>query len=192
MALGDELDLYGVSYLCGGPRRVAVVVLVALCADGRIRISPGRHRVNAVTREPGDPVEAAALDAIPEVGRLLGAVIDTIARSTAVAATRSSLVEQGLFRRWHRAGPTLRGRKTRRRLLADARPPGLRGIAVAGPEGIADDRLRRAFTTPDPEPVRAVRMHVPRRFGGSGGGDTPGRLTMIDGTGASYDGGHGL
>ncbi|WP_443029605.1 TIGR04222 domain-containing membrane protein [Spirillospora sp. NBC_01491] len=75
-------DLYESAWLCGGPGRVALVALVALSRDGRITISSERHRVDAVRRKPGDPVERAALGAIPHTGLLLGPALQRPAVST--------------------------------------------------------------------------------------------------------------
>jgi hypothetical protein len=174
MALGDDLDLYQKAYLCGGPERVALVALVALCQDGRITISPARHRVSAVTREPADPVETAALEAIPEVGCVLGPLSLEISGSPAVTAVRATLVKDGLLSRWRQAGRTSQGRKVRDLLLTGEPAPGPQAIAVNGAAGITDARLHRLFTTPDPEPLGPLTERPRRMFGGSGGRDTPG------------------
>ncbi len=79
-----ELGPYEIAHLCGGPERVAMTVLVGLAGDGRIRVSPDRHRVYAERREPRDPVETAALEVVPKVGRVLGLTMLMIASSPAV------------------------------------------------------------------------------------------------------------
>lgn len=82
---GDaELDLYQIAYVCGGPKRVVMVALVALLQDGRIKISPALHRVNVVRRAPRDPVESAVLDAVPSAGKFLGPTVQAVASSPAV------------------------------------------------------------------------------------------------------------
>jgi hypothetical protein len=174
MAFGDDLDHYQIAYLCAGPERVALVALVALCQDDRITISPARHRVSAVMREPADPVETAALEAIPEVGCVLGPLLRHTAQSPAVIAVRASLVKDGLLSRWQAAGRTSRGRKTRDQLLTREPAPGPQSIAVTGAAGITDAKLYRVFTTPDPEPLGPLTEQSRRTFGGSGGRDTPG------------------
>lgn len=174
MTAGDELDLYETAYLVAGPPRVALVALVALCEERRVAVSTARHRVDALVREPADDMERAVLDAVPDAGRLLGKVLREVERSDAVADVRESLVERGLLSRlrWPGApGRTGEGRRERDRLVADASAKGLRAVAAGGAEAIADARLRRVFTTPDPEPVQ---VRDKRRFGGLGGRDTPG------------------
>ena len=58
-----ELDLYEVAYLCGGPGRAALTAVVTLRQDGRIKISPARHRITITRDEASHPVERAVLDA---------------------------------------------------------------------------------------------------------------------------------
>jgi hypothetical protein len=61
-----------------------MVALVALCEDRQTKISPVRHRVDAERRAPRDPVEVAALDAIPGHGLVLGQALQIIAHSAGV------------------------------------------------------------------------------------------------------------
>ncbi|MXQ68285.1 TIGR04222 domain-containing membrane protein [Actinomadura rayongensis] len=184
----DDIGLHEAAYLCGGPERVAVAALVALAAAGRIRITPGRHRVSVLVREPDGPVEAAVLDAVPDAGRVLGAAVRDVAGSPAVAAVRDALRADGLIARHRVPGlPTLTAKGRRlRRALTEEPPAGLR-VAVLGPDAIADDKLRRTFTTPDPPPASSLlpkrerggehcgEYSAPDRsldYGGTAGGDT--------------------
>ncbi|HET6192876.1 MAG TPA: DUF1707 domain-containing protein, partial [Trebonia sp.] len=81
---GRALRLYEAAYLCGGPRRVALTAVVTMHQDGRIKISPARHRVVVIRDEASDPVERAVLDAAPWPGTGLGLVLDEVAGSAAV------------------------------------------------------------------------------------------------------------
>jgi uncharacterized protein (TIGR04222 family) len=62
------LDLHEVAYLCGGPERVAHTAVVTMERDGRIKISPARHRVQVARDQASHPVERAVLDAAPWPG----------------------------------------------------------------------------------------------------------------------------
>ena len=155
-----DLDVYQIAYLCGGPEGPAIVALVALCEDHQIKISPARHRIEAIRRAPRDPVEVAALDALPAHGRVLGPAIHMIARSAAVEEIGRMLCAERLLPdsrisalwQWRRA---LARRRTRHRLTYHADTlNGLRRVAVSGPQGITDHKLRAIFQTPDPAPVR--------------------------------------
>jgi hypothetical protein len=152
MAVDTELDLYETAFLCGGPQRVAMVALVALCEDGRAEIHPAGHRVGAVRRESDDAVEAAALEAIPESGRHLGYTMSVIARSPAVETIGEALRARGLLNR--RMTSSLRGRSVRSGLTA---AEGLRRVAIEGTSGIEDVRLRNLFAIED-----AGEVHDPR------------------------------
>jgi hypothetical protein len=152
-----DLDSYEIAYLCGGPDRVALVVLVTLHQQGRIRISAGRHRVSVLHRRATEPMHAAVLDAVPDTGKVLGAVVQAVTGSPQVLALIEALKAKGLAaRRRLPAGPSLtaQGRRVRRRLKA-AQPAGHQ-IAVLGTTGIDDATLRRAFETPDPPPGRTL------------------------------------
>ncbi|GAA3794012.1 hypothetical protein GCM10022226_11620 [Sphaerisporangium flaviroseum] len=182
-----DLDLYETAYLCGGPRRVAMVALVALCEDGRARIDPARHRISAVRREPADPVEAAALEAIPETGRHLGYTVAVVAGSPAVEAIGESLRARGLVTRRGKAG-ILRGRSVRRGLIATEDGAGLRDgegglrrVAINGTPGIRDVELRTSFSLGEPVSapargpasvgaLRALPIWSPGASGYDGGG----------------------
>jgi hypothetical protein len=152
----SELDVYQVAYLCGGPQRVALAAVAALAQDGRIKISRARHRVRAVHRRAGQPVERAVLDAVPASGKVLGPVLEDVARSAAVQELIEGLRRGGLVGHHSVAGhPHLSaaGRAARKELEdfgADA--PGERRVAVLGAAGITSAGLRDIFETPDPPP----------------------------------------
>ncbi|GAA4635801.1 hypothetical protein GCM10023196_082800 [Actinoallomurus vinaceus] len=152
-----DLSPYEIAYLFAGPDRVAMVALVALHTDGRIRITPDRHRVYAEQRpaaEPTetttpDPVETTVLAVIPDVGRVLGLTRALIAASPAVAEIGRRLRADGLLP--HSRMSTLRRRRNTRsrslrRELAEA-ADGLVRVAVKGTPGIADEELRMIFET---------------------------------------------
>ncbi|RFU41449.1 TIGR04222 domain-containing membrane protein [Actinomadura logoneensis] len=179
------MDLYETAYLCGGRDRVALVALVRAAGEGRIAIAPARHRVTAGSPASGaapDPVEAAVLAALPATGALLGELRRRVARSDAVADVRRGLAAQGLLLGGFR---TPRGRR-RRAELDPGTPP--ERVAVLGEPGIADERLRRIFTTPDPD-LAAVRWL--RRHPVADGRDRGGLYSPSDGGASGYDGGGG-
>jgi hypothetical protein len=160
----SRLDVYSMAYLCGGPERVAMVVLAGLCADGRIKISSARHRVSVVRPAPRDAVETAVLDAIPNAGMVLGPAVQSIAGSPAVQEIGRTLTDRGLLPRSRLSalwqwGRVMRGRRVRRRLARRDDQDGLGRVAVRGTPGIADDTIRRIFETPDPPPpIKVPRM----------------------------------
>ena len=153
----DALTPYEIGYLFGGPDRVAVVALTALHADGRIKVSPDRHRVYAERRTADDPVEAAALEIVPDVGRVLGLTRLMLATSPAVAEVGARLRAEGLLPGSRLGALRRRGRaQALRRELAES-PEGLARVAVLGPEGIADDELREIFATHEYAPPKHVK-----------------------------------
>lgn len=153
-----DLDVYQIAYLCGGPEGPAIVALVALCEDHQIKISPARHRVEAIRRAPRDPIQTAALEAVPGYGRVLGPTIEIIACSAAIADIGRTLRAEGFLPgsrisavwRWRRA---LARRRIRHRLVNGDALNGARRVAVLGAQGITDEKLRAIFETPDPAPV---------------------------------------
>lgn len=160
-----ELDPYEIAYVCGGPERVAMVVLVALHEDGQVKISSARHRVEAIRCEPRDGVEAAALEVIPGSGKLLEPVLAAIANSSAVEQVGRALRDGRLLPstrfsaawQWSRAKAA---RGLRRRLIMDPGSDNASRVAALGSQGIADAALRRVFETPDPSPVKIPRMRL--------------------------------
>jgi hypothetical protein len=160
-----EVGAYEIAYLCGGAERVAMVALIQLHGAERIKISTARHRVAVLLREAADPIEAAVLDAVPDVGKVRGRVVEEVARSAAVAELVTELRAGGLIARHRvpgRAGLTRRGRRLRKELQA-AVPDGQR-VAVLGIPGIEDARLRRIFETPDPPPGRTLVPKDPHKY----------------------------
>jgi hypothetical protein len=138
------LDLYEVAYLCGGPERVALTALVTMRQDGRIKVSPARHRVQVIHDQASHPVERAVLEAAPWPGLGLGSVLNEVAGSAAVRLTGDELRRRGLLGK--HAHLSRAGRKLRDELHGEL-PEGLR-IAVLGPAGV-DDELRKALKEPD-------------------------------------------
>ena len=170
----SELDVYQVAYLCGGPQRVALAAVASMAQDGRIKISRTRHRVQAVRRRAGRPVERAVLDAVPASGKVLGPLIAEVADSAVVQELIEGLRRGGLVGRHSLAGhPHLSaaGRAARKELEdSGAEAPGERRVAVLGAAGITNAGLRGIFETPDPPPggelVRRKRKDVaPRTYG---------------------------
>jgi len=156
VSLVDDLDVYEIAYLCGGPERVALTAVAAMARDGRIRISRTRHRVQVVHRRGGRPAERAVLDAVPDSGKVLGPLLTDVAHSAAVAELIEGLRRGGLVGYHSLAGrPHLSaaGRQVRKELESSGgEVRGDRRVAVLGPAGIADAGLRDIFQTPDPPP----------------------------------------
>ncbi len=170
----SELDVYQVAYLCGGTQRVALAAVASMAQDGRIKISRTRHRVQAVRRRAGRPVERAVLDAVPASGKMLGPLIAEVADSAVVQELIEGLRRGGLVGRHSLAGhPHLSaaGRAARKELEdSGAEAHGERRVAVLGAAGITNAGLRGIFETPDPPPggelVRRKRKDVaPRTYG---------------------------
>jgi hypothetical protein len=161
-------DVYEIAYLFGGPRRVAMAALVALHEDDQITISSARHRVEAVRRAPREPVETAALEAIPRWGKVLRPALRAIADTAAVEDIGRRLRRDRLLPSSHLSAlwqwgriPAFRRLRLRRRLISDPETGGLTRVAVMGTAEIADSRLRKIFETPDPPPaIRAPKMRV--------------------------------
>lgn len=160
---GRPLSLYEVAYLCGGPERVALTAVVTMCQDGRVKISPARHRI-VVTRDEADhPVERAVLDAAPWPGMGLSFVLDEVADSEAVQSAGDELRRRGLLGKHSHL--TAAGRELRDEFQNEV-PDGLH-IAVLGADGV-DGELRGALDAPDPPPGRAL---IPKRRDKAGHAD---------------------
>ena len=138
------LDLYEVAYLCGGPERVALTAVVTMERDGRIKLSPARHRVQVARDQASHPAERAVLDAAPWPGTGVRSVLDEVAGSAAVRSTGDQLRRRALLGKHSHL--TRAGRKLRGELEGEV-PEDLR-IAVLGPDDI-DDELRNALKEPD-------------------------------------------
>ena len=152
----SELDVYEIAYLCGGAERVALAAVVTMRQDGRMTISRTRHRVQVACRRASQPVERAVLDAVPDVGKVLGQLLHDVAHSAAVQELIDGLRRDGLVGHHSLAGhPHLSaaGRKARTELeVSGVKVPRERRVAVLGSSGIADAGLRDIFETPDPPP----------------------------------------
>jgi len=150
----SELDVYQVAYVCGGPQRVALAAVATMALDGRIKISQARHRVRAVHRGVGQPVERAVLEAVPPSGKVLGPLLEEVAHSPAVQELIDGLRRGGLIGHHSVAGHahlSVAGRTARKELEDSvAQAPAERRVAVLGAAGIADAGLRGIFETPDP------------------------------------------
>ncbi|MEO3829393.1 TIGR04222 domain-containing membrane protein [Actinomadura sp. B10D3] len=192
----EEIDPYETAYLCGGPRRVVETAIFVLYRQRRVRVSRGTHRIDAVMRESDDPVQEAVLREIPDVGRLLGQVISAAATSPEMRPIAQKLAEDGLLRRGLRRR-TRKGVKARRRLTgqgADEPSPVLR-VAMIGPAGIEEARMREILESDDPEPISLPRGAPGGRTRGRGlglgaGGDAEGD-SHGDGWGSGGDAGGG-
>jgi hypothetical protein len=152
----SELDVYEIAFLCGGAERVALAAVVVMQQDGRITISRTRHRVQVARRRASQPVEHAVLDAVPNVGKVLGQVLHDVAHSAAVQELIDGLRRDGLVGQHSVAGhPHLSaaGRKARAELEdSSGMVPRERRVAVLGTSGITDAGLQDIFETPDPPP----------------------------------------
>lgn len=162
-----EVGPYEIAYLCGGPERVAMTVLVRLAGDGQIRVSPDRHRVYAERREPRDPVEAAALKVVPKVGRVLGLTVLMIAASPAVEEVGRRLRAERLLpgsrvRALWQWGRVRRARRLRRALDRGLSQDALSRVAATGAAGIADHELRTIFETHTWEPPVCIEISIPK------------------------------
>jgi uncharacterized protein (TIGR04222 family) len=137
------LQLAQTAYVCGGPRRVALVTILAMCQAGKLTISLGPHRVRPGTGAAANDFEAAALAAVPEYGMTIGVLSGTLIRSEPMRELRASLIEQGLVRGWRFGGLTWLGRQLRRELAKS--PVGLQAIAVQGVAAIPNARMLQLF-----------------------------------------------
>jgi hypothetical protein len=155
LSVKTAVNLYEAAYLCGGPRRVALTAVVTMGQDGRIKISPARHRIVVTRDEASHPVERAVLDAAPWPGMGLRFVLDVVAGSAAVHSAGDELRRRGLLGKHSHL--TAAGRELRDE-LQDTVPEGLR-IAVLGTGGV-DSELRKVLDAPDPPPGSTL---IPKR-----------------------------
>ena len=162
-----DLDQYEVAYLFGGPRRVALTAVATMSQDGRIKVSPARHRIEVTRDEASHPVERAVLDAAPWPGMGLGSVLDIVAESAAVHSAGDELRRRGLLGKHSHL--TSAGRKMRHELQGEV-PEGLR-IAVLGTSGV-DGELRKVLDAPDP-PRGSTLIPKRRRKREQAGVETP-------------------
>lgn len=164
----EDLDLYQVAYLCGGPIRVAQVALLGMYADHRIEIGPARQRITVINRNPRHPVEAAAFELLPDSGSPLWPAMFRIAAHPAISEVGAGLRMKGLLPR--RKWPRPRRGHHRRGDAAQSMDPGdgLQRVAVLGTAGIEDERIRRAFERPDSRTAdRFLSRRMPRDSSGN-------------------------
>lgn len=167
----DRLTPYEVAYLVGGAERAAVVVFVTLTGDGRLEVAYKRQRVKKVRAESAYPVEAAALELVPDSGLTVPEFLTAVAATPAVADLGTAVRAKGQLRFLRRFSSTYR------ELLAHP-GTGARRVAVLGVPGIADDRLREMLANPLPpmpkiNPLHPVRDNtVDGTIGPSTGTDT--------------------
>jgi hypothetical protein len=151
-----DLSRYEIAYLCGDEERVAQVALLALAVGERVELSLGRRRVRPRNDGAGtlEPVEAQALALVPDFGMTAALFVERASACAAVEEVAVAVRRLGLRRR-------LLGFRTKayRRLLADP-GTGLRRVAVLGPEGLEDERLRDLFELPALG-IPAVPRHKP-------------------------------
>ncbi|MGY1679689.1 TIGR04222 domain-containing membrane protein [Geodermatophilus sp. SYSU D01176] len=156
-------DLYEVAYLAGGPRRAVEAAVVALVADGRLRVTRSTAELHVADPRRGHPVEAAVLDAAgPRARRSIDGIAWRVRTDARLVALADGLQRAGLVSRrggvgatagraWPLVGLTSAGRRALRRLRsgppAGGRPEVL-AVALDGPGAWADADLRAAVFAP--------------------------------------------
>lgn len=151
----NKLTTYEAAWLLGGAERAALVIFVALATDGRLEVADKRQRVKLVRSEATYPVEAAALELIPESGLGVADFLARVAAAEAVKDLEAAVRAKGQLRMLRWFSPTYR------ELLEDP-GTGVRRVAVLGVPGIEDERLRDMFEHPLPgmpkiDPFKPVR-----------------------------------
>jgi uncharacterized protein (TIGR04222 family) len=151
----ERLTTYEVAWLVGGAERAALVVFVALAADGRLDVAHKRQRVKVARSESTYPVEAAALELVPESGLAVTDFLRRIAATRAVADLGAAVRAKGQLRVLRRFSPTYRE-------LVKHPGTGVRRVAVLGVPGVEDERLRDMLEHPLPpmpkiDPLTPVR-----------------------------------
>ncbi|HEY3560420.1 MAG TPA: TIGR04222 domain-containing membrane protein [Kribbella sp.] len=167
----ERLTTYEIAWLVGGAERAALVVFVALAADGRLDVAHKRQRVKVARSESTYPVEAAALELVPESGLAVGEFLRRIAATPAVADLGAAVRAKGQLRVLRRFSPTYRD-------LLEHPGTGVRRVAVLGVPAVEDERLRDMLEHPLPpmpkiDPLTPVRDNT---FDGSIG-PSPGTWT---------------
>ena len=151
----SALDLYDIAFLAGGPDRVVDTALVALVRHRRIRVhSPGQLATVDLTRR--HPVEAAVLDAVGPTGhRSVDTVRWRLTDDDRLVDIGRRLRRAGLLRRTGVVLPLLRparraptatraGRTALRELRLRGAPDEAMRVALEGPAGMVDQKLRAA------------------------------------------------
>lgn len=151
----ERLTTYEIAWLVGGAERAALVVFVALAADGRLDVAHKRQRVKVARSESTYPVEAAALELVPESGLAVTDFLRRIAATPAVADLGAAVRAKGQLRVLRRFSPTYRE-------LVKNPGTGVRRVAVLGVPGVEDERLRDMLEHPLPpmpkiDPLTPVR-----------------------------------
>ena len=203
-------DLYEVAYLAGGPRRAVETAVVALLADGRLRVTRSTAELEAVDLRRRHPIEAAVLDATgPRAHRSVDGVVRRVRTDARLIALADGLQRAGLVSRrggveatagwaWPAVGLTRAGRQALRRLRSA--PPSTANaealaVALAGPGAWADAELRAAVFTPPRAYLpaastadlrRARRSSSDAHVGYLGGGST---AAWGGGSGGDFGGG---
>ena len=90
------VDLAGLAFLTGGPRRVVEVAIARLIETGTLRPSRG-GQIAAVAHFAQHPIDTAVLQQTGQVPRQLSDVIRRAAASPAVVAVGDALVDQRLL-----------------------------------------------------------------------------------------------
>ncbi|TQJ18544.1 TIGR04222 domain-containing membrane protein [Kribbella jejuensis] len=170
----DGLTDYEAGYLVGGAPRAALVVLVTLVTDGRLEVAYNRQRVKVARTGSKYPIEAAALELVPDSGLGVAEFLADLAASPAVADLEKALRAKGQLRflRWF--SPTYRE-------LTERPGTGVRRVAVLGVPGIADDRLRDVLGQPRP-PMPRINPMLPVRDNTFDGSIAPSEGTWTAGT----------
>lgn len=156
-------DLYQVAYLAGGSRRAVEAAVVALVADGRLRVTRSTGELHVVDARRRHPVEAAVLDVTGDRARQsVDGVAWRVRKDARLVALADGLQQAGLVSRrggadatagwaWPAVGLTREGRRALRRLRSV--PPStarseVLAVALAGSRAWPDAELRSAVFTP--------------------------------------------
>ena len=141
----ERLTEHEIAWLVGGSERASLVAFVALAKDGSLKVAYKRHRVKVERNEPTGPIEAAALDLVPESGLSVVDFISRLTASSAVLELDSTLRAKRIRRSRWLVWPS----RTYRDLVKHP-GTGPRRVAVLGVPGIEDDRLRDILEHPRP------------------------------------------
>ncbi|HZX05361.1 TIGR04222 domain-containing membrane protein [Kribbella sp.] len=139
----ETLTAYELAWLVGGAERAALVVFVALATDGRLDVAHNRQRVKVARTESKYPVEATALELIPDSGLAVPDLLRQLAATPAVAELAAAVRAKGQLRLVRRLSPAYRD-------LLKHPGTGIRRVAVLGVPGVDDERLRTMLAHPLP------------------------------------------
>ncbi|MGY1820677.1 TIGR04222 domain-containing membrane protein [Geodermatophilus sp. SYSU D00079] len=198
------LDVYGIGWLAGGPRRVVETAVVALVESGRLRVAQPVGELHVVSHRPRHPVEAAVLDAAGRGRRSVDGVYWRVVSDGRLATCGQQLEDAGLLapgagdpagRRWSwMPARTRAGRRALRDVRRDL-PAGLVAggttavlVALSGPAAVPDRELRAVLV----DPPRPALPPVPGSGGAPSTGVRGGGLYLGSGAGfAGHAGGYG-